>query len=255
MFYGPCVATGTTSTSVTTYDTRTARQSNLCLFDTGGNLLDALRSAYRGAQAFASAAGGFAGRVLNFVWAKTLTIWHAIETAIDRLAKVAVEAAQNFVCLIQAEKCTDRIISNADTLFRTISTSSLHSLNSEVDSLFAITLAHLATDCRSTNPHLPGQTTCYGAAHGRGGTTYGDYYVSTAKNVDYWLHKAIPRRNVLLHEFHHSYQWAAVSNLKMDQLVVYPSLYFRKMNPCANKFERDAGWSNGGYDQCLTRNS
>jgi len=88
----------------------------------------------------------------------------------------------------------------------------------------------------SFHAHL--QLVCTGATfgYGRGGTTYGNTYVTGSLPAD-----KTQRENLLKHEYVHSQQWATYG-------LAFPALYFGAgSNACTNRFERQAGLANGGY--------
>jgi RHS repeat-associated protein len=78
------------------------------------------------------------------------------------------------------------------------------------------------------------QIVCGGAryGYGRGGTTYGNTYITP----DRWT-----SRSRLRHEYVHSRQWARYG-------ISFGFRYFAAgLNPCRNRFEREAGLAAGGY--------
>ncbi len=96
---------------------------------------------------------------------------------------------------------------------------------------------------RATGHHCGrryGMMTCSGGLriYGRGGTTYGSVYITD--DVDEF--KTASR---IKHEKAHRRQWRRSGYL-------FAIKYFASgINPCRNRFEKRAGWANGGYSECL----
>jgi RHS repeat-associated protein len=87
-----------------------------------------------------------------------------------------------------------------------------------------------------------GMRVCRGGRglHARGGTTLGSTYFTS------WNHKFNTRKRIR-HEKVHRRQWRHYG-------LGFAIRYARAgRNPCHNRYERRAGWGNGGYDKCLRR--
>ncbi|MFC1402814.1 MULTISPECIES: RHS repeat-associated core domain-containing protein [Streptacidiphilus] len=86
--------------------------------------------------------------------------------------------------------------------------------------------------------HSYGMRTCVGGSflNARGGTTLGNTYFTGSRRY------VTPAR--IRHEMVHVRQWRTYG-------PIFPILYgLAGSNPCTNRWERQAGWRNGGYSQC-----
>ena len=82
--------------------------------------------------------------------------------------------------------------------------------------------------------HIDGMRVCRGMSggFGRGGTTIGDTYLTNNK----------VSRDRIRHEKVHRRQWRKYGDM-------FPALYFSSgLNPCHNRWERQANLHDGGYD-------